>query len=398
MLTLKKGNLLDADVEALVNAVNCVGVMGRGIALQFKEAFPANFKAYEAACKRGEVVPGRMFIFATGGLTNPRYIVNFPTKRHWREKSRIEDIDAGLTDLVAEVTRRNIKSIAIPPLGTGLGGLSWTDVRPRIMKAAEKLPDLDVQVFEPLQANGKMPHRTGNAPTTVSPSTSRTTTSARASLAPTLKLALPDAPPTFAAPTDPYLASVFRMLAAFKALPKYQFERRVDALLTVFLPELLSRMLGGEVQVVAPEMPIKKPNSNQSTNIDYLLFRRGAGANPNDDRWLFFELKTDPASIRDEQLAIYMRARTRGMGALLKDLDAIRGTTAAKAKYAALHALIAPFPVDVPIEIILLAPNRVEHPAIHSITFRDLAKLEHSGHPAEWQLFRELLIDMSLAS
>ncbi len=165
MLTLKKGNVLGADVEALVNTVNCVGVMGRGIALQFKDAFPANFTAYEAACKRGDVVPGRMFIFDTGALTNPRYIVNFPTKRHWRGKSRIEDIDAGLANLVAEVTRREIKSIAIPPLGTGLGGLSWSDVRPRIIKAAEQLPDVDVQVFEPLPAKEKVTHRAGKAPT-----------------------------------------------------------------------------------------------------------------------------------------------------------------------------------------------------------------------------------------
>ncbi len=103
-----KGNLLRADAEAIVNTVNCVGFMGRGIAAQFKRAYPENFKAYESACKRHEVVPGKMFVFETGQLTNPRFIVNFPTKRHWRGKSRIEDIESGLASLAAEVSTRGI--------------------------------------------------------------------------------------------------------------------------------------------------------------------------------------------------------------------------------------------------------------------------------------------------
>jgi O-acetyl-ADP-ribose deacetylase (regulator of RNase III) len=103
MMEFTKGNILRTDVEALVNTVNCVGFMGRGIAAQFKRTFPANFRAYETACKHKEIVPGKMFVFATGQLTNPRFIINFPTKRHWRGKSRIEDIDAGLNALVKEV-------------------------------------------------------------------------------------------------------------------------------------------------------------------------------------------------------------------------------------------------------------------------------------------------------
>jgi O-acetyl-ADP-ribose deacetylase (regulator of RNase III) len=99
MIRFIQGDILEADVDALVNTVNCVGVMGRGIALQFKRAFPANFKSYAAACKRGEVQPGRMFVTETGLLTGPRYIINFPTKRHWRSKSRMEDIEAGLDAL-----------------------------------------------------------------------------------------------------------------------------------------------------------------------------------------------------------------------------------------------------------------------------------------------------------
>lgn len=152
MIEYKTGDILRADVEALVNTVNCVGVMGRGIALQFRRAFPANFKSYEAACKREEVQPGKMFVFETGWLTNPKYIINFPTKRHWRGKSRIEDIESGLRALREEVLRRGIRSIAIPPLGSGLGGLAWPEVRPRIEKAIADLDQVRVLVFEP---NGK---------------------------------------------------------------------------------------------------------------------------------------------------------------------------------------------------------------------------------------------------
>lgn len=149
MIRFEQGDILGAEVEALVNTVNCVGVMGRGIALQFKNAFPANFKAYAAACKRDEVQPGRMFVFDIGELTLPRYIINFPTKRHWRGKSRIEDIRAGLEALVVEIRERRIRSIAIPPLGSGLGGLDWAEVRPLIEQAMATLPDVEIHVFEP---------------------------------------------------------------------------------------------------------------------------------------------------------------------------------------------------------------------------------------------------------
>jgi len=149
MMEYKTGDILAADTEALVNTVNCVGVMGRGIALQFKNAFPANFHAYERACQRNEVQPGRMFVFNTHGLTNPRFIINFPTKRHWRGKSRMEDIDSGLVALVEEIRARGIRSIAIPPLGSGLGGLKWSDVRPRIEQALRGFNDLKIVIYEP---------------------------------------------------------------------------------------------------------------------------------------------------------------------------------------------------------------------------------------------------------
>ncbi|MBF0141639.1 MAG: macro domain-containing protein [Magnetococcales bacterium] len=149
MIKFTSGDILADDAEAIVNTVNCVGVMGRGIALQFKKAYPENFKAYESACKRKEVVPGRMFIFDTHGLTTPRYIINFPTKRHWRGNSHMEDVEAGLTDLAQEIQARGIRSIAIPPLGCGLGGLNWVEVRQWIVQTLEGLQNVKVIVYEP---------------------------------------------------------------------------------------------------------------------------------------------------------------------------------------------------------------------------------------------------------
>ncbi len=143
------GNLLQADVEALVNTVNTVGVMGKGIALQFKQAFPENFKAYAKACEHGNVVPGRMFTFDRHTLVNPRFIINFPTKRHWKGAARLSDVEAGLKDLIKVIEERLIKSIAVPPLGCGLGGLDWGDVRPRIEAALAPLKDVRVVLFSP---------------------------------------------------------------------------------------------------------------------------------------------------------------------------------------------------------------------------------------------------------
>jgi O-acetyl-ADP-ribose deacetylase (regulator of RNase III) len=149
MIEPVRGNILTDDAEALVNTVNCVGVMGKGIALQFKKAFPENFKAYEAACRRKEVRPSRMFVFETGQMFNTRYIINFPTKRHWRGKSRYEDIESGLQALVREVRQRKIHSIAIPPLGSGLGGLQWGRVKAMIEAAFQDIPDVRVKLYEP---------------------------------------------------------------------------------------------------------------------------------------------------------------------------------------------------------------------------------------------------------
>lgn len=151
MIIQAQGNLLRAEVEALVNTVNCVGVMGKGVALQFKQAYPHNFRAYESACKRNEVRIGQMFVTYTGQFM-PRLIINFPTKRHWKGNSSLEDIRSGLTDLVRVVREENIRSIALPPLGCGLGGLRWEDVFPLINAAFVGIPDIEVHVYAPGQA------------------------------------------------------------------------------------------------------------------------------------------------------------------------------------------------------------------------------------------------------
>src|SRR3990172_4048125 len=149
MIEITHGNILRTDAEALVNTVNCVGFMGKGIALQFKNAHPDNYDAYKKACDAGDVQPGRMFIYEIGSMINPRYIINFPTKRHWKGKSRLEDIKAGLKALIGEVRKRDIRSIAVPPLGCGLGGLQWSVVRPLIEKAFAELPAVKILLFEP---------------------------------------------------------------------------------------------------------------------------------------------------------------------------------------------------------------------------------------------------------
>ena len=159
-LEFSKGDLFNADVEALVNTVNCVGVMGRGVALQFKRKFPDNFRAYADACKKELVQPGKMFTTERVALGQPRYIINFPTKRHWRGKSRIEDIGLGLVALKDEIERLGIHSIALPPLGSGLGGLDWREVRHLIEETFASVGDVQVIVYEPSSMAPTLPHVT----------------------------------------------------------------------------------------------------------------------------------------------------------------------------------------------------------------------------------------------
>lgn len=149
MITYGSGDLLAADTVALVNTVNCVGVMGKGIALQFKRRYPQMFKAYERACKRGEIAIGNMFVVETGELEGPKYIINFPTKKHWRGSSRLAYVEAGLVDLIRVIRQLDITSVAVPPLGVGNGGLDWADVEPRLVSAFEGLPDVHTVIYPP---------------------------------------------------------------------------------------------------------------------------------------------------------------------------------------------------------------------------------------------------------
>lgn len=152
MITEAAGNLLTARVEALVNTVNTEGVMGKGIALQFKKAFPAMFRDYAASAKRGSVQLGQMHVWPTQALDGPKYIINFPTKARWRSRSRIEDIESGLTDLVKVLQDLGIASVAVPPLGCGNGGLDWAEVEPLIRASLAALPHVDVRLYPPAGA------------------------------------------------------------------------------------------------------------------------------------------------------------------------------------------------------------------------------------------------------
>jgi O-acetyl-ADP-ribose deacetylase (regulator of RNase III) len=149
VIHLTEGDILKHDADALVNTVNCVGVMGRGIALQFRRAFKDNYEAYRRACNRKEIRLGQMFVFERSSLDSPRWIINFPTKLHWKGRSQLKDIRSGLVDLVRVVREKQIRSIAIPPLGCGLGGLDWNVVRPIIEESLSSVHDVDVYLFEP---------------------------------------------------------------------------------------------------------------------------------------------------------------------------------------------------------------------------------------------------------
>ena len=161
MIYYTQGNLLEADVEALVNTVNTVGVMGKGIALMFKERFPKNMDAYAQACKKGKVITGKMFVTATDELVGPQWVVNFPTKQHWRSKSKMEWIEEGLQDLRRLIIDNKIKSIAIPPLGSGHGGLDWQDVKPKIIDALSDIEDVNIWVYEPTKKYQNVVKKTG---------------------------------------------------------------------------------------------------------------------------------------------------------------------------------------------------------------------------------------------
>ena len=169
MIEETKGDLLKSQTEALVNTVNTVGVMGKGVALQFRQAFSNDyFKDYQKACQEKKLQIGKIHVFELNSLENPRYIINFPTKKHWKGKSRIEDIEAGLKDLIEVIKNYNVKSIAMPPLGCGNGGLNWKDVKPLIKKYFEQIPEVHLLLFVPsgspkadeIKISGKRPNMT----------------------------------------------------------------------------------------------------------------------------------------------------------------------------------------------------------------------------------------------
>jgi O-acetyl-ADP-ribose deacetylase (regulator of RNase III) len=161
MLNFTTGNLLEARAQALVNTVNTVGVMGKGIALMFKERFAENYRQYAAACKAGEVRTGHMFITQPAELDGPRWIVNFPTKQHWRSPSELKWVIEGLQDLRLFLIKNEVKSIAIPPLGAGNGGLDWDLVKHEIQRALGDLPNIDIIVFEPTKQYQNVAKRAG---------------------------------------------------------------------------------------------------------------------------------------------------------------------------------------------------------------------------------------------
>ncbi|MEI6483281.1 MAG: macro domain-containing protein [Betaproteobacteria bacterium] len=161
MLNFTTGNLLEARAQALVNTVNTVGVMGKGIALMFKERFADNYRQYAAACKASEVRTGQMFITEPAELDGPRWIVNFPTKQHWRSPSQLKWVIEGLQDLRLFLIENGVQSIAIPPLGAGNGGLDWELVKPEIQRALGDLHNIDIIVFEPTKQYQNVAKRAG---------------------------------------------------------------------------------------------------------------------------------------------------------------------------------------------------------------------------------------------
>jgi O-acetyl-ADP-ribose deacetylase (regulator of RNase III) len=145
MITYKTGDIFKSNAQVITNTVNCVGVMSKGLALAFKEKFPAMFDDYKKKCNRGEVKPGRPYLWENSNTQ----ILNFPTKRHWRQNSLLSDVEEGLVFLADNYAEMGISSIALPPLGCGLGGLNWVDVKNLINKHLGPIVDLDVYVYEP---------------------------------------------------------------------------------------------------------------------------------------------------------------------------------------------------------------------------------------------------------
>jgi len=195
---------------------------------------------------------------------------------------------------------------------------------------------------------------------------------------------------------DPYagfLADLFNALVINKQLPKYQFERRVDAIIAMFLPGIFKQWRGWNVEFVVPEFPLKKLGNNQSTNADSLWFRHAEGTTIT-EAWIFFELKTDSASCNDEQLSIYRSAMDRGMPKVLDDLKSIASASSSRAKYQALQRRLEHLPADRPIELVYLSPSRIdcEDHRVMPLSFRELEKMSVADYPLVWELFRSIVL------
>lgn len=162
MITYQTGNILHDQADAIINTVNTVGVMGKGLALQFKKAFPDNFKVYKKACDDKSVVTGQVLAVSLNSISAPFYIINFPTKAHWKANSKLEYIEQGLESLKADVKRLDLKSVAIPALGSGLGGLPWREVEQLIQTSLAELPEVEWRIYPPQAAPSAavMPNKT----------------------------------------------------------------------------------------------------------------------------------------------------------------------------------------------------------------------------------------------
>ncbi|WP_338793548.1 macro domain-containing protein [Bernardetia sp. MNP-M8] len=148
-----KGNILESNTEVIINPVNIVGVMGKGLALAFKKQFPHNYKIYKEACKNKTINIGKLLLVSDfnneSNLERKQFIINFPTKKHWRSPSKMEYVEEGLKDLVRIIETQKFESMAIPALGCGLGGLEWEDVRFLLEKYLEKIEGIKITIYEP---------------------------------------------------------------------------------------------------------------------------------------------------------------------------------------------------------------------------------------------------------
>lgn len=152
MIIYKTGDIFNSSAQVITNTVNCVGVMGKGLALVYKRKFPEMFSDYKAKCEKGEVKPGQPYLWEDDRVQ----VLNFPTKRHWKQNSILSDVEEGLKYLAQNYALMGISSLALPPLGCGLGALRWPDVKNLINKYLGDIEDLDVYVYEAIESKSNL--------------------------------------------------------------------------------------------------------------------------------------------------------------------------------------------------------------------------------------------------